>query len=133
MALPPLTTQAPPATNPKIGFWMNYDLGLQGDYKGLFGWLDTMGARECASTLAYFERELPTSGDAEEVANEIVAELRDKIRLKDTDRVYLIGAGGQPEKRLITGRFIVGGRRTKAPWEGYGIQQEVPADTPAVV
>lgn len=37
--------ECPPAM-PTRTIWISYDLGVQGDYEGLYGWLDTHKARE---------------------------------------------------------------------------------------
>ena len=30
--------------------WISYDLGVRGDYEGLYAWLDSHGAKECGDT-----------------------------------------------------------------------------------
>ena len=37
----------------KARFWLSYDLGINGDYDGLYRWLDRQGAKECGSSMAY--------------------------------------------------------------------------------
>lgn len=38
--------------------WITYDLGVQGDYKGLYAWLDDHQATECGDSTAFFNYEL---------------------------------------------------------------------------
>lgn len=90
-------------------FWLSYDLGLKGDYEGLYQWLDEHRAKECGSALAVFK--LETDGD---FVKNITDELKRVVQFKSDDRVYLIWRDG----KLNKGKFIVGGRK-RAPWEGY--------------
>ena len=91
-------------------FWLSYDLGLKGDYESLYRWLDNHQAQECGNLLAVFKRKVDSDEFAEDVKNELLA----NVRFKDGDRVYLIWRDG----KLNKGRFIIGGRK-RAPWEGY--------------
>ena len=34
--------------------WISFDLGVQGDYEGLYRWLDSFDARECGENLVLF-------------------------------------------------------------------------------
>ena len=33
--------------------WMSYDLGVSGDYEGLYAWLDDHNAKECGNSVAW--------------------------------------------------------------------------------
>lgn len=108
--------------NPKPGsykkaVWLSYDLGLRGDYSGLYAWLDTHGARECGDATAFLETD--TAGDVGEWLRQ---ELSQHVKLSPKDRIYAIYHEGPK----IKGKFISGGRK-RAPWEGYG-QHEVADD-----
>ncbi len=35
--------------------WISYDLGVKGDYEGLYAWLDDHKAKECGNSLAALE------------------------------------------------------------------------------
>jgi len=37
----------------KQTIWISYDLGLQGDYPGLYRWLDLHKAKECVNSSNY--------------------------------------------------------------------------------
>ena len=34
--------------------WMSYNLGVTGDYEGLYAWLDEHNAKECGNSVAWF-------------------------------------------------------------------------------
>jgi hypothetical protein len=34
--------------------WMSFDLGVKGDYEGLYRWLDARQARACGDSVALF-------------------------------------------------------------------------------
>jgi hypothetical protein len=42
----------------KKAIWISYDFGLNGDYTGLYTWLDNMKAIECGNSLAFINIEL---------------------------------------------------------------------------
>jgi hypothetical protein len=35
--------------------WISYDLGVKGDYEGLYAWLDNHNAKECGNSIAALE------------------------------------------------------------------------------
>ena len=96
-------------------FWMSYDLGIKGDYSGLYAWLDTVGARECGDSVAVFKMEVGSADPAEEILKQI----RKFVEFGKTDRLYLIYR--DESRKLNKGKFIVGNRKVRAPWEGYAI------------
>ena len=102
----------------KRAVWLSYDLGLRGDYAGLYTWLDTLHARECGDATAFFEVE--PQKNLEEWLRQ---ELNQHVKLAPKDRVYAIFHEGLK----MRGKFLNGGRR-RVPWEGYA-QQEVAEDT----
>lgn len=102
----------------KRAIWLSYDLGLRGDYSGLYAWLDTHGARECGDATAFLETDTK-----QDITVWLHEELTQHVKLAPKDRIYAIYHEGLKMK----GKFISGGRK-RAPWEGYG-QQEVAEDT----
>ena len=104
-----------PGTKPKKAVWISYDLGLRGDYAGLYAWLDTHGARECGDSTAYLLLEIEGADVAEWLKNELATHMN----LLPKNRIYVIYQEGMNMK----GKFLNGSRK-RAPWEGYG-QQEV--------
>jgi len=101
----------------KKTFWLSFDLGLKGDYPGLYAWLDGCQAKECGYGLAVFKFECQT----DDPATEIGAELRKQVQFEEMkDRVYLIWR--DDEKGKNAGAFLIG-RRKAAPWEGYAVSE----------
>lgn len=96
-------------------FWLNYDLGLRGDYPGLYSWLDSLGARETGPSSAIFTLENEAQTD-EEVKELVLASLSAHCKLKEGDRVYLIW--NSPETGKSKGSYIYG-NRLRPKWEGY--------------
>ena len=90
--------------------WISYDLGVNGDYEGLYSWLDVRGAKECGNSVAYLTYE--HSGELMSCLEE---DLSGKVILDKRSRIYVV----RKDEGQIKGRFLVG-RRIAAPWEGYG-------------
>lgn len=91
--------------------WISYDLGLKGDYSGIYAWLDAQQAKECGDSLAVFKWE--SKG---ELFEEIRTELNKSIKLSASDRIYIIYR--DDDTGHVKGKFINGGRK-RAPWEGF--------------
>lgn len=100
----------------KKAYWISYDLGLKGDYAGLYTWLDTVGAKECGDSIAFFTKEYLGN-----IVEAIKKDIQKYITPSKTDRIYLIYLENKTNK--VKGNFLFGGRK-RAPWEGYakGIQ-----------
>lgn len=102
-------------------FWISYDLGLRGDYNGMYRWLDTYKAKECGDSFAIFKFDCKK----EDFITEISESLKQAIAFKDDDRVYLIWR--DEDKKIAKGRFLIG-RRKPAPWEGYASGEDGSAE-----
>jgi hypothetical protein len=98
----------------KKRFWLSFDLGIDGGYGDFHGWLDTIAAKECGSTLSTFELEI---GKREPKAAILSAIRRFGIRLRSKDRLYLIWL----EHKKVRGEFIAG-KRYRPPWAGSAPQ-----------
>jgi hypothetical protein len=90
--------------------WVSFDLGVKGDYEGMYAWLDRHAAKECGDNLACFSYE----HSRENLLQEIQEDLQDNIDIDfKKDRIYVV--------RLVNGemkgKFIFGNRRN-APWTG---------------
>lgn len=96
----------------KKAVWISYDLGVKGDYEGLYTWLDSHKAIECGDSLAYIKWETNKEGD---LHAEVKAELKKAVELTRHDRIYVIW---RDPSGLVRGRFIFGTRKA-APWTGY--------------
>lgn len=95
----------------KKAFWISYDLGLKGDYSGLYTWLDTVKAKECGDSIAFFTKEYKGN-----LIEAIKKDILKYAKLSKTDRVYLIYLENESGK--VKGYFLFGGRK-RAPWEGF--------------
>ena len=97
--------------------WLNYDLGIQGDYTGLYTWLDDMEARECGYGAAFFTLDLDDDRDVFAVLRR---ELEEAVELTGKARIYVCYLRGGGKMRA---GFVVG-RRKMAPWEGYAASDD---------
>lgn len=91
--------------------WLSYDLGINGDYDGLYKWLAEREAKECGDSFAFLPR-YEYHGD---VLAALRTDLSKAVELGKRARVYVIATkpNGHPK-----GSFLFGGRRL-APWHGY--------------
>lgn len=96
----------------KRTIWLSYDIGVRGDYEGLYAWLDDHKAKECGDSLALLKYE--HSG---EIAEALREDLSQAIEITKRTRVYVIYREATEKK--MKGTFVFGGRRPP-PWSGYG-------------
>jgi hypothetical protein len=87
----------------KTRFWLSFDLGLHGNYEGLYEWLDEQDDRECGDSVASFL--------SDKTRDKLADEIREKVGEDPRARIYLIALHQG-------GKFILG-KRKPAPWEGY--------------
>ncbi len=98
----------------KARVWLSYDLGVGGDYEGLYTFLDTLGAKECGDSLAFFEYEYKS-----DLGRELKDEIREKVNLNKNDRVYIIATYYTQEgNKKFLAKFLYG-KRKRPPWQGY--------------
>ena len=95
--------------------WISYDLGVRGDYEGLYAWLDGHEAKECGDTLAVLKYPHTTS-----LADDLKRDIKKNVKIDKQTRIYLIYRDRSTNKNK--GTFIFGGRRA-ASWAGYGISK----------
>lgn len=69
----------------KSTIWLSYDLGVNGDYEGLYSWLDGHGAKECGTSVAFLK--YAHEGD---LATALKADIEAAVSLDKRSRVYLI-------------------------------------------
>ena len=99
--------------------WVSFDLGVGGDYEGMYRWLDNHKAKECGDNCAT----LHYSSKANLLA-ELKKDLKGSVRLNEKrNRVYVV----YREDSKIKGAFVIG-RRRQAPWTGYGVLEEEAVD-----
>jgi hypothetical protein len=72
--------------------WLSYDLGLKGDYSNLYLLLDKWKARDCGPNLAVFEIDntYGIGARANDFIKRIKSEIKKKVNLKESDRIYAI-------------------------------------------
>lgn len=92
--------------------WLSYDLGVRGDYEGLYAWLDDHVARECGDSIALLK--YSHSGD---LIEEIKSDLKAAVEIDKRTRIYVIYRDGSTNKNK--GKFIFG-KRKAAAWVGFG-------------
>jgi hypothetical protein len=99
--------------------WMSYDLGIEGDYEGLFEWLASHDARECGESLAHFPYPF-----RQNLVRELAEDLKRKVKLGRRSRVYVIY---KDATGLVRGKFVIGSRR-RPPWAGYAVDTQTEDD-----
>lgn len=87
-----------------------YDLGIDGDYAGLYSWLDKNKAMECGDSVARIN-DYKYNGKLTEFIKE---DLKKNVKLRKKDRVYMITYNNEK----MIGGFLFG-RRKISPWTGY--------------
>ena len=97
--------------------WLSYDLGIQGDYRHMYAWLDNHDAIECGDGFAYVKYHLSQEVDDSTFLDMIKDDLMKSVSFMPGDRVYVVRYS--KEKQTYLGRFIIGNRKA-APWVGYG-------------
>ena len=108
----------------KKAVWISYDLGIKGDYQGLYAWLDDHKAVECGNSVAYIQYEVAKETD---LIPKLKKELESKIEFKPGDRIYVINSFLVDGEKKFRGKFIIGKRKSN-PWEGYGSKTEETID-----
>lgn len=104
----------------KKSVWISYDLGIKGDYQGLYSWLDDHNAIECGNSIAYIQYEVKKETD---LIPNLKNDLESNINFKSGDRIYIVRRERDNKVNLVRGEFIIGKRRSN-PWEGYGAKTD---------
>jgi hypothetical protein len=99
----------------KKAIWISFDLGVRGDYEGLYTWLDSKGAIECGDSFAFLNYEV--SGD---IVESLKKDIEENIDITKKTRIYAIFRDSSTKK--MKGKFIFGNRKA-APWTGYSGNQ----------
>ncbi len=102
-----------------IMVWLAYDLGINGDYEGMYAWLAKHKAKECGDSIALFSYEF--NGNFIDAIKE---DLQSAITLDKKSRIYII----RSVDGKIKARFIFGARRV-APWAGFATVDDQTEDT----
>ena len=101
----------------KRAVWISYDLGVRGDYEGIYTWLDEHGAIECGDNIA-FVKEYEVSRN---LIKTLKKDIQDSVEITKKTRIYVIWRDAKTKK--MKGRFIFGTRKAP-PWTGYAISKE---------
>jgi hypothetical protein len=102
----------------KIAIWLTYDLGVGGDFQGMYSWLDDNEAVECGNNVSFLKYKLTKQIKADKELVELIkSDLLEKVKFIPSNRIYIIWRS--LEKGNIIGNFIIG-KRKSSPWEGYG-------------
>jgi hypothetical protein len=105
----------------EIALWLTYDLGVGGDFQGLYSWLDDNKAVECGNNVAFFTFSFPDEiGSDADFDQYLRTELESKIGIKPGNRIYIVREAFDDNRKGKTiGTFVVG-KRKASPWEGFG-------------
>ena len=108
----------------------SYDLGVDGDYKKLYKWLDSKGAMECGDSVCMIKYEFSTiehmseDNDTKKALQEIFNSLKDsEIEFRLNDRIYIASEFFYKNSKSLKGGFIIGKRKPN-PWDGFSSQGE---------
>ena len=92
--------------------WISFDLGVRGDYEGIYEFLDENDARECGDSVAFLNYSF-----TDDLVEELGEDLKQFIEPDKRTRIYVMWQ--DPSKKKMKGRFVFG-RRKKPRWSGYG-------------
>ena len=102
-------------------FWISYDIGVGGDYEGMYEWLDDNSATECGSSVAFVKQ---YDCDGEDLIRALERDIKATVKIDKRSRIYVILRVGDQ----IKGKFLFGNRKGTPPWDGYGQQSETDDD-----
>lgn len=109
----------------EISIWLSYDLGVGGDFQGIYSWLDDNKAIECGNNMAYFKYVYPDNIQTDKNFVEYIKnELEAKVEFKPGNRIYIVRKSIDKGKNgKAVGSFVMGKRKAN-PWEGFGSKTE---------
>ncbi|MCI1733410.1 MAG: hypothetical protein LKM33_03525 [Bacteroidales bacterium] len=101
--------------------WLTYDLGVGGDYPGLYKWLDNHHALECGTNVACFKYHIDDKKNTDDmILSQLEKELETLVDIKNNNRIYVIRSDSNNKgDKIIKGKFLFGNRKS-SPWVGYG-------------
>lgn len=91
--------------------WISFDLGIRGDFEGMYHFLDDHEAKECGDSIATFRFEYK-----KDLLAELLKELKANVTFDRRSRVYAIYSNANGK---ISGKFLIGKRKVPA-WSGFG-------------
>lgn len=102
--------------------WLSFDLGIGGDYPGLYKWLDNHKAIECCDSVAFFNYDIDSSLE-KDIVDIVKNDVLKNVTLRAGDRIYMIRREVKGSSCSVRGCFIAG-KRKSSPWKGYGDEDE---------
>ena len=99
--------------------WLSFDLGVQGDYEGMYDFLDQHQAKECGDSLACFWYE--ATGD---LVDTMTIAIHNHMDIGPKARIYLIWLEGGK----LRGKFLFGKRKNPL-WAGHAVTGETETDS----
>jgi hypothetical protein len=85
----------------KIAIWLTYDLGVGGDFEGLYSWLDDKEAIECGNNNAYFKYSIQDTMISDtQLLDALKTELEKKYLSKQVTE-YTINIGIKKNKNIL--------------------------------
>lgn len=108
-----------------IAIWLTYDLGIGGDFQGLYSWLDDKEAIECGNNNAYLKYSYSDDITSDnQLVKTLQEDLEKTVSFKPGNRIYIVRKSLDTDKqRRSIGSFVIG-KRKASPWEGYGTKIE---------
>lgn len=99
--------------------WLTYDLGVGGDYKNLYAWLDDHDAINCGNNVAYFKMPYENGMSDEDFMKQLLDDISSRVKLVPGNRLYAVRSFVTGTGVKTKGSFIYG-KRGPNPWEGCG-------------
>jgi hypothetical protein len=100
---------------PRGYVWMSFDLGVRGDYDGMYEFLDSHEAKECGDSLAIFNYEYK-----KDIIAELKKDLEKLVNIDKRTRIYVIYPVPISKHK---GKFLFGSRKAP-PWAGFAPSQD---------
>lgn len=94
----------------KSRIWLSYDLGVRGDYEGMYTLLDALDAKECGDSMSSCV--FPYNKD---LLAELKAAIKKQVTLASRSRIYVIYPSPSGKYK---GKFLFGHRKSPV-WTGY--------------
>ena len=90
----------------RVAIWLSFDIGLRGDYEGMYAWLDEHGAVECGDSVAYMKYECE-----DDFPESLEQELRRAIEVTKKTRIYVVWREPPARSRGDSSLVCAGRRR----------------------
>ncbi len=97
----------------QAGIWISYDLGVRGDYEGMYVFLDSLDAKECGDSMSYCVFKYN-----KDLLSELRTAIKRHVSLTKRTRVYVISPSSNGK---YNGKFLFG-RRKHPAWAGFAGQ-----------